>query len=387
MATVSGEALADGLQWDRRLSRYRTPSTVRAIGELAVTAMPFALIWSLMYWSVLHRQYWLYALLLLPAVGFLVRLFLIQHDCGHQAFFARRGANDWTGRLISVLTLTPYDHWRRAHAIHHATSGRLDRRGVGDIDTLTVAEYRARTRATRFRYRLYRNPLVMFAFGPFLIFVLQNRFPIGFVRAGWRPWASTMGLNLALAVVGVLLIGTIGLVPFLIVHVPIMVLSAAAGGWLFYVQHQFENTYWAAGSDWDLRTASLRGSSHYDLPPVLRWFTANIGVHHVHHLASRIPYYRLREVLRDYPELRAMGRLTLRQSLRCVRLALWDEDRRRLISFREFSQRCCQENVGRGVDAATRVPVASSASATTSMNTVESIGAGTSATALSDASR
>jgi len=168
--------------------------------------------------------------------------------------------------------------------------------------------------------------------------------------------------------------------------VPIMLLSAAAGGWLFYVQHQFESTYWADGADWNLRAASLHGSSHYDLPPVLRWFTANIGVHHVHHLASRIPYYRLGDVLRDHPRLRAIGRVTLWQSLGCVRLALWDEGERRMISFREFTRRRRQENVGSGVAAATRVPVASSASATTSMNTVESIGAGTSATALSEAS-
>ena len=335
-----------------------------------------------MYWTVMQGHAALYALLLLPAVGFLVRLFLIQHDCGHNAFFANRPANEWTGRLISVLTLTPYDHWRRCHATHHATSGRLDRRGVGDIDTLTVAEYQARTLPTRFRYRLYRNPLVMFAFGPFLIFVLQNRFPLGFVRAGWRPWASTMGLNLALAVVGVALIGAIGVKAFLLVQVPIMLLAAGAGGWLFYVQHQFETTYWNDAGHWNVRAASLHGSSHYDLPPVLRWFTANIGVHHVHHLSSRIPYYRLPDVLRDHPQLREIGRLTLRQSLGCMRLALWDEASRRLISFREFSRRRRQ-----ALADAMRVPVASSAADTTSMNSTDGIGAGTNATAVSDASR
>jgi omega-6 fatty acid desaturase (delta-12 desaturase) len=333
---ASTEASGDLFAWDRKLVQYRTPKTLRSITELAITALPFVLIWAAMYWSVVHGHVALYFLLLLPAVGFLVRLFLIQHDCGHHAFFASRSANDWVGRLISVVTLTPYDHWRRCHATHHATSGRLDRRGVGDIDTLTVAEYEARAFWPRFRYRLYRNPMVMFAFGPFLIFVLQNRFPIGFTRGGWRPWASTMGLNAALVVAGGLLISVVGVPAFLLVHAPIMLVSAAVGGWLFYVQHQFPTTYWAQGDDWKMRAASLHGSSHYDLPPVLKWFTANIGIHHVHHLSSRIPYYRLGTVLRDHPELHALGRLTLWQSLKCVRLALWDEQSRRLISFRDF---------------------------------------------------
>jgi omega-6 fatty acid desaturase (delta-12 desaturase) len=368
VAMTGAEGAGDMFAWDRRLDKYRTPRTLRAVVELAITAAPFVLIWYAMYWSVMHGQIGLYCLLLLPAVGFLVRLFLIQHDCGHQAFLKNRMANDWIGRTISVLTLTPYDHWRRTHATHHATSGRLDRRGVGDIDTLTVAEYQARTRATRFRYRLYRNPLVMFAFGPFLIFVLQNRFPLGFVRSGWRPWASTMGLNVALLVAGTLLISAVGIKPFLLVHTPIMLLSAAVGGWLFYVQHQFETTYWAEGPNWNVRTASLHGSSHYDLPPILRWFTANIGVHHVHHLASRIPYYRLPDVLNDYPELRGTGRLTFLQSFKCVRLALWDEDNRRLVSFRDIDRRWRQRSSG-----AMRVPAGSTAPASTATNSTDSI--------------
>jgi acyl-lipid omega-6 desaturase (Delta-12 desaturase) len=318
------------------LDRYRRPNALRGVAELAVTAVPFVGVWYAMYWAVAQGHVFLYALLLPLAVGFLVRLFLIQHDCGHHAFLAGRTANDLVGRLISVLTITPYDHWRRAHAIHHATSGNLARRGVGDIDTLTVAEYRARSKWTRLRYRLYRNPLVMFVIGPAFVFVLQNRVPAGFFRGGWRPWLSTMGTNAAIAGVAALLIATVGWRAFLLVHGPIMLLGATAGGWLFYVQHQFETTYWNGKGRWNFREAALRGSSHYDLPAVLKWFTANIGVHHVHHLCSRIPYYRLPEVLRDFPDLRGVGRITLRQSLRCVRLALWDEEGRRLISFREL---------------------------------------------------
>jgi omega-6 fatty acid desaturase (delta-12 desaturase) len=325
--------------WTQKLSIYRTPNTLRAIGELAITALPFALVWYLMHWSLAHGHYWLYALLLFPAVGFLVRLFLIQHDCGHQAFFASRRANDWVGRCIGVLTLTAYDHWRHAHAIHHATSGNLDRRGVGDIDTITVAEYLARSRLTRLRYRVYRHPAIMFGIGPSFIFMLQNRLPAGFMRIGWRPWISTMATNAGVVLVATGLIGVVGLRSFLLIALPIMVLSATVGAWLFYVQHQFPDTYWENGGKWDVRVASLHGSSHYDLPAVLRWFTANIGVHHVHHLSSGIPYYRLPRVLGDHPSLREMGRITLRQSLGLVRLVLWDEDSRRLISFAELRRR------------------------------------------------
>jgi omega-6 fatty acid desaturase (delta-12 desaturase) len=339
MAAVVESATREGISWGRRLAAYRTPSALRAIGELAITVIPFALAWTLMYVGLSRGQWWLYALALPFASGLLVRLFLIQHDCGHRAFFASRSTNDWIGRLASILTLTPYDHWRSCHAIHHGTSGDLARRGVGDVDTLTVAEYVARSRWHRFRYRFYRHPLVLFGIGPTWLFILQNRIPAGFMRGGWKPWASTMGTNLAVAVCAGAMIATIGVWPFLLVHVPIVLLGAAAGVWLFYVQHQFEQTYWATGDAWNVHEAALHGSSHYDLPPVLRWFTANIGVHHVHHLSSLIPYYRLQDVLRDHPELHALSRLSLRQSLRCVRLVLWDEPARRLITFRELRLR------------------------------------------------
>lgn len=329
----------DASRWRHKLSGYRTPSAVRGSYELAVTAIPFALAWFAMYWAVSNHHFWLYALLLVPAAGLLIRLFLIQHDCGHRAFFSSRRANDAVGRVLSVLTMTPYDHWRYTHSVHHATSGNLSRRGVGDVDTLTVAEYSARTRWTRLRYRAYRHPLVMFGIGPFFVFVLQNRFPAGFMRSGWRPWISTMATNLAVVVCAALLIRAVGVSAFFIVHAPILLLAAAIGVWLFYVQHQYERTYWAYAGSWNMHEAALLGSSHYDLPVVLRWFTANIGVHHVHHLSSQIPYYRLQNVLRDHPQLRSMGRLTLWQSLKNVRMVLWDEEDQRLISFRELRLR------------------------------------------------
>ena len=324
--------------WSRTLSAFRTPATARASWELAVSALPFAAGWFAMQWAVSHGAYWLYALLMLPTAGFLVRLFLIQHDCGHRAFYPNRRANDWTGRAISVLTLTPYDHWRRTHAIHHATHGNLARRGVGDVDTLTVAEYYARPRATRLRYRAYRHPLVLFVIGPIYVFVVSNRFPGGFTRDGWRPWLSTMATNAGIVLVCALAIALVGPRTFMLVHLPLMFLAALAGVYLFYVQHQFEHAYWQQPAAWHVREGALQGSSHFDLPLVLRWFTANIGVHHVHHLASTIPFYRLQTVLRTHPELADVNRIGLLESLRCVRLALWDEGERRMVSFAEAAR-------------------------------------------------
>jgi len=317
------------------LACYRSPNLGRSVVELLITIVPFALLW-LMMWFALQIGYGLYLVLAVPAAGFLVRLFMIQHDCGHGAFFRHRLANDWVGRALSVLTLTPYDFWRRTHAVHHATSGNLDRRGMGDIDTLTVGEYRSLSRWGRMRYRIYRHPLVMFGIGPAYLFFLQYRLPIGLMRAGWRPWLGTMATNLAILLLASIGIWIVGVVPFLLVHLPIMLIGASLGVWLFYVQHQFEDTFWAHDRVWSMHEAALHGSSFYDLPFILRWFTANIGMHHVHHLCSRIPFYRLPRALRHHPDLANIGRLTLGQSLSCVRLVLWDEAARRLISFREL---------------------------------------------------
>jgi omega-6 fatty acid desaturase (delta-12 desaturase) len=234
---------------------------------------------------------------------------------------------------LGVLTLTPYGYWRRTHAVHHATSGHLGRRGVGDVDTLTVAEYWSLPAWRRGLYRLTRHPLVMLGVGPFYVFVLKHRLPLKLMRAGPAPWISVLSTNLAIALVAGSLIAVLGARDFLLVQAPITLLASSAGVWLFYVQHQFEQTYWAWDADWDAQTGALHGSSHYDLPPVLRWFTANIGIHHVHHLCSRIPCYRLGEALRAHPALQEVSRLTLKESFGCLRLALWDENRRRLVSF------------------------------------------------------
>jgi acyl-lipid omega-6 desaturase (Delta-12 desaturase) len=326
--TIDPRALLTGV------APFREPRQARSLFELAVTAGPFAMLW-LLTWAALDAGHALGLLLALPAGAFLLRLFLIQHDCGHGAFFPRQASNDWVGRTLGVLTFTPYEYWRRCHAIHHASTGNLNARGVGDVDTLTVAEFRALPPTRRFLYRLYRHPLVLFGLGPAYLFLLRHRLPIGMMKRGWRPWLSALGTNAAIAAASGALIWAIGFKLFLLVQLPITLVAASLGVWFFYVQHQFEHTRWDRGQDWSFHAAALHGSSHYDLPPVVRWFSANVGVHHVHHLASRIPFYRLPEVLRAFPLLCAINRVTLRQSFAAVRLILWDEQERRLVSLAE----------------------------------------------------
>jgi len=328
---ATGDAEARSLV--RTLAPYREQNTGRAAVELAITAVPLVLLW-IVTWAVLPLGYWASLLFAVPAAGFLVRLFMIQHDCGHGSFFRQRSANDWTGRIIGVLTLTPYDAWRGTHAHHHASSGNLDLRGMGDIDTLTVSEFLALSRGRQLLYRVYRHPFVLFGLAPAYLFLLQYRVPPS--RGSWLAWLSTMATNAAIGVAAAATIWLVGFGPFLLVQIPITLLAASIGVWLFYVQHQFEDTSWDRKERWTFHEAALHGSSHYDLPAVLRWFTANIGVHHVHHLCSRIPYYRLGRVLRDHPQLAGVGRLMLLDSLRNARMTLWDEKLRRLISFREM---------------------------------------------------
>jgi omega-6 fatty acid desaturase (delta-12 desaturase) len=325
--------MTDPSTLSRTLLRYCQPDARRAILEVAVTAGPLVLLWVLM-WLSLDVGYWLTLLLAVPTAGFMVRLFIIQHDCGHGAVFRHRAANSWLGRVLGVFTLTPYDYWKRNHALHHATSSNLDRRGIGDIEMLTVEEYRSKPLVGRLLYRLYRNPVVMFVIGPTYMFFLQHRLPFHQMRDGWRPWISTMATNAAIALAVAAMIWLVGVRPFLMVHLPIMLMAASMGVWLFYVQHQFEGVAWSRQGSWSHFDAAMAGSSYYDLPAVLRWFTGNIGIHHVHHLNSRIPYYRLEKVLREHPELKTVGRLTLMDSFKTVRLSLWCETRKKLVSFK-----------------------------------------------------
>lgn len=321
--------------WVPVLNAYRGADAKLATREILVTALPFALLW-LAAWASLKVSLLLTFAFAVPAAGFLVRLFMIQHDCGHGAFFAQRAMNDWTGRVISIFTLTPYDAWAHSHSVHHASTGNLDQRGIGDITTLTVSEYLALSRLQRLGYRLYRNPVVMFGIGPAFVFFLRNRLPMDGTLLRWRSWLSPIFTSVVVLLVASGIVWLIGLEAFLWVHIPIVLMASSIGVWLFYVQHQYEGTVWDRNSEWSVHEAALHGSSHYDLPPVLRWLTANIGVHHVHHMCSRIPFYRLPRVMDDHPDLASVGRIGLWESFSFARLALWDETQRCLISFRQL---------------------------------------------------
>jgi acyl-lipid omega-6 desaturase (Delta-12 desaturase) len=332
-----GDQRATARLWAERLKEFARPSTKHGVRQLIVTVVPLIGLWVAMALT-LEWGYWITLLLAVPAAGFVVRLFMIQHDCGHYSFFRSRRANDMLGRAISLFTLTPHKYWRDAHAIHHATSGNLDARGIGDVSVLTVREYRALPFWRRMAYRLYRNPVVLFGIAPTWVFVIKFRLPLDLLRQRRRLLPDVM-LTTVLSGLVVTVMGlVIGFGTFTMVQVPITLLATTIGVWLFYVQHQFEDTHWAEEGAWDFHTAALEGSSYFHMPRVLQWFTANIGAHHIHHLCSRIPNYRLEDCLARYPELKQVNRVTLWQSLKCIPLSLWDEDTSKLISFRAMKR-------------------------------------------------
>ena len=323
--------IRDARDWVSVLAQYREPNLWRSLFELGISFGPFLALWALAWWSM-SVSYWLTFGFAVLASGFLLRLFIIQHDCGHGAFFSNRAFSDWVGRILGVMTLTPYDVWRRSHSIHHSASGDLERRGMGDVHTLTLSEYRALSLSGRLMYRLYRHPLTLFVLGPGYLFFLQNRVPLGLMGEA-KYWVSAGSTNLAIATILAAIWYFGGFMAIVLIFLPSSLIAATAGVWLFYIQHQFEETHWDKRPDWQLHDAALHGSSHYVLPKALQWITGNIGIHHVHHLYSRIPFYRLPQVLRDHTDLAKMNRMTIRQSIACARLHLWDEDSRRLMSF------------------------------------------------------
>lgn len=312
---------------------FSRPRDRRAVVELLQTVVPFlALASSMMFLA--GRGYWWVALsLAVPASAFLVRTFIIFHDCCHGSFFRSRRANRWTGYFTGLLTLTPFERWQRSHAEHHATVGDLDRRGEGDVWTLTVAEFRAASPVRRFYYRVFRNPFVMLGLGPGLLFVLGNRWAPRDARPRERfsVHVTNAGILATLAVAHL----TVGLPVFLLTQLPTFLIAATVGVWLFYVQHQYEDAYWARRSDWEPMKAALEGSSYYKLPRVLQWFTGSIGLHHVHHVQPRIPFYNLQSCQDSVPAFQQVPPLTLRRSLHSLRLRLVDEERRRMVTWSE----------------------------------------------------
>lgn len=340
------QALADALPTadvlgpvlSRRFKAYGADAH-RSIFQLVTTATPFVALLVVMA-AASHERYWLTLLLAIPTAGLLVRLFIIQHDCGHGSFFKRRAANDFLGRVLSLLTLTPYTSWKLSHAAHHASAGNLDRRGRGDVETLTVAEYEAAPPLRRLVYRLYRNPFVMVLLGAPINFIVLQRLPSGHAFSDRKSLRSILALDLALLAFFGLLCAMLGVLPVVGTYLPVIVIASWIGNWLFFVQHQFERTHWERDGEWNFHIAAVGGSSYFKLHPILQWFSGNIGLHHVHHLYSRIPNYRLQACLDAAPELHRLAKLiTLRESLGCWRLALWDERRQVLVGFRDLRPR------------------------------------------------
>jgi len=317
--------------WKQAVAEHRKPVLRRGIWQLVNSVVPYVALWGLMIWS-LSVSYWITLALSVFAAGFLVRIFIIFHDCGHGSFFKSRRANRLAEFATGVLTFTPYRQWRHEHAQHHATSGDLDHRGTGDIWTLTVREYLEASRGKRFAYRLTRNPFVLFGVAPAFLFLIHQRFPSRAV--GKRARRGVHWTNAALLAIAVLMSLTIGIKAYVLIQFPVVVLAASAGVWLFYVQHQFEDMHWERHADWDYAEAALRGSSFYKLPRVLQWFTGNIGFHHVHHLSPAIPNYNLERCHNATPLFRQVKPVTLWHSLKAVNYRLWDEQRKKLIGFR-----------------------------------------------------
>lgn len=324
--------------WRTLVSEYQRPDLRRSIWQLVNSYGGLFLCWVLMYLS-LQVGYWLTLLLAVPAAGFLVRIFIIQHDCGHGSFFGSRRANDSVGAVCGTLTMIPYKYWRKGHAIHHAHHAELEQRGIGDVWTLTVEEYLQGSWWMRVAYRVFRNPVFLFGVAPTVHFLILERFPL-ITQENWRNgekasvWWNDLGIA-AWVVAGSLLVG---FSTVLMIQLPVIVIAASVGTWLFYVQHQFERTYWEHTPQWDYTLAAMHGSSYYKLPRLLQWFTGNIGFHHIHHLSPRIPNYNLQDCHDQNPILQRVTQLTLWSSFKTVPLVLWDEERRQLVTFREALQ-------------------------------------------------
>lgn len=317
-------------RWQDLVKPFQTPETVRGIWQIVNTIVPLFLIYYAMYRS-LSYSYWLTLLLALPTAGLYVRTFIIQHDCGHGSFFSSPKANDIVGTFCSFFSIIPYYQWRHEHAIHHATSGDLSRRGVGDINTLTVKEYLAATPWQRFYYGIYRHPLVFTLIGPTYVFGIFSRF-VG-KNSGAREKRNVYLTNLVLLAQLVGWSMAIGFKAVAMIWLPVFLIGGGTGVWLFYVQHQYENSYWRTTREWDYATSALQGSSYYRLPRLLQWFTGNIGFHHIHHLSPKIPNYKLQECHDQTPLFQQVNTFGIIESLKCARLRLWDEENRRMVGF------------------------------------------------------
>ena len=317
-------------QWMEIVSKYNFSDPVKSWWQLINSFIPYILLWAAMIWS-LDISYWLTLFLAIFASGFLVRIFIIFHDCGHGSFFKSQRLNRFVGIISGLMAFTPYHKWHHDHKEHHETVGNLDKRGTGDVKTLTIEEFLERSTWNRFRYRLYRHPIFLFGIAPFLVFILQHRMPKKYMNR--KEHLQLHLSNLALIVAVIFLMWALGWKTYLLIQLPVLYISSVSGLWLFYVQHQYEHVVWTRGKEWNYKDIALEGSSYYKLPKVLQWFTGNIGFHHIHHLSPRIPNYKLPVCHQENPIFQDIKPITFLASFRSLNLRLWDEKRKKLVGF------------------------------------------------------
>lgn len=321
------------VSWVQVIKRYNFPDPWVSWWQVVNSVVPYILMWILMYYS-LEISYWLTLLLSVPAAGFLVRIFIIFHDCGHGSFFKSERTNRWVGIILGALVFTPYHRWHRDHKIHHSTVGNLDDRGIGDVYTITVDEYLALSRWKRFGYRFYRSPFFLMGLAPMLLFLVQFRIPKSYMTWKEKMYVHLTTLGIAVLILAIILV--IGWKAYLLIQLPVIYLATVHGVWLFYVQHQYEDVKWVRKGEWDYKTIALQGSSFFKLPFLLRWFTGNIGYHHIHHLSPMIPNYKLPKCHDENPMFQDVKPITFFSSLRTLRMRLWDEKNQRLVGFRDL---------------------------------------------------
>ena len=332
---ISSKPTVDNAAWKEIVLKYQKPSVWRALWQIANTIIPFGLVWYLMYLS-LPVSWWLVVPLAVLAGGLMIRVFIIFHDCGHGSYFKSRVANDAVGFITGILTFTPYYHWRWEHSIHHSSAGDLDKRGTGDVWTMTVQEYLESSRWKKFSYRLARNPFILFVIAPLFLFAIHQRFPSS--KASQRERHSVYAMNAAILAMATGLSLVFGLKNYLLIQLIIQMVAGGVGVWMFYVQHQFEDVYWERGEDWSYVSAALEGSSFYKLPRVLQWFSGNIGFHHIHHLSPRIPNYNLEKCHQADPLFQQVKPITLLSSFKSATYRLWDEKNKRLVGYRHLRE-------------------------------------------------
>ncbi|HEY4789439.1 MAG TPA: fatty acid desaturase [Bacteroidales bacterium] len=322
--------------WQKAMLIYTRPNLRKSIWQICNSVIPYVLLWLLMYWS-LDYSYWITLLLSIVASGFLIRLFIIFHDCGHGSFFKSKTANDLVGKVLGILAFTPYYKWHQQHHVHHVTNGNLDKRGIGDVWTLTVVEYIQSSKWRRFFYRAFRNPFILFTLGPIYIIFLQNR--LTQKQMTKKEKQNVYFTNMMLLIMGTLISLIIGLKVYLLIQLPVIIISHIIGLWLFYVQHQFDDVLWVRDEAWDYKMAAINGSSFLKLPAIFQWFTGNIGFHHVHHLSSRIPNYNLSRCHYENEMFKDVKPIVLFATFKTLKLHLWDEASRRMVGFSRIAHK------------------------------------------------